>query len=84
MAQVCEMSSKGWPHNLDPALNPYFVRKDEITLQSACLMWRIRVIIRPKLHPQVLEELHQGHMGVMKMKALIRSYIWWPWNRQGN
>ena len=67
-----------------PALNPYFVRKDEITLQSACLMWRIRVIIPPKLHPQVLEELHQGHMGVMKMKALIRSYIWWPWNRQGN
>ena len=37
-------------------------------------MWRIRVIIRPKLYPQVLEELHQGHMGVMKMNAL--SYIW--------
>ena len=78
------MSSKGWPHNLDPALNPYFVRKDEMTLQSACLMWRIRVIIPPKLHPQVLEELHQGHMRVMKMKVLIRSYICWPWNRQGN
>ena len=27
LAQVYEMTSKGWPHNPDPALNPYFVRK---------------------------------------------------------
>ena len=41
-------------------------------------MWGIRVIVPPKLRPQVLEELRQGHMGVAKMKALARSYIWWP------
>jgi len=41
LAQVYEMSSKGWLHNLDPELNPYFARKDEITLQSGCLMWEI-------------------------------------------
>ena len=41
-------------------------------------MWVITVIVPPKLPPQVLEELHQGHMGVVKMKTLARSYIWWP------
>ena len=41
-------------------------------------MWGISVIIPPKLRPQVLEELHRGHMGVVKMKALARSYFWWP------
>ena len=41
-------------------------------------MWGIRVVVPPKLHPQVLEELHQGDMGVVKMKAIARSYIWWP------
>ena len=41
-------------------------------------MWGIRVIVPPKLRPQVLEELHQGHLGVVKLKALARSYIWWP------
>lgn len=35
-------------------------------------------MIPPKLRPQVLEELYQGHMRVVKMKALARSYIWWP------
>ena len=78
LAQVHEMTRKGWPNNHDPVLNPYFVHKDEITLQSGCLMWGIRVIIPPKLRPQVLKELHQGHMGVVKMKALARSYTWWP------
>ena len=41
-------------------------------------MWGIRVIIPPRLHPRVLKELHQGHMGVVKTKAIARSYIWWP------
>ena len=45
------MSSKGWLYNLDPELNPYFARKDEITLQSGCLMLQIRVIVPPKLCP---------------------------------
>ena len=41
LVHVYGMSSKRWLHNLDPALNPYFVRKDEIILQSGCLMWGI-------------------------------------------
>ena len=72
------MTSKGWPYDHDPELNPFFMRRDEITLQSGCLMWGIRVITPPKLRPQILKELHQGHMGVVKMKAIASSYIWWP------
>lgn len=25
-----------------------------------------------------MEELHQGHRGIEQMKALARSYVWWP------
>ncbi|PFX12271.1 Uncharacterized protein K02A2.6 [Stylophora pistillata] len=77
LAQVHEMTRKGWPNNHDPVFNPYFVPKDEIMLQSGCLMWGIRVIVPPKLRPQVLKGIYQGHMGVVKMKALARSYTWW-------
>ena len=31
-----------------------------------------------KYQIQVLNELHSGHLGVVKMKALARSYVWWP------
>jgi hypothetical protein len=26
----------------------------------------------------VLDELHEGHLGIVKMKALAGSYMWWP------
>ena len=38
-------------------------------------MWGIRVKILPKLPLQVLKELHQGHMGVVKMKAIAQLYL---------
>lgn len=41
-------------------------------------MWGTRVIVPTKLRTQVLQELHTGHLGVVKMKALARGYVWWP------
>ncbi|KAF7643784.1 hypothetical protein LDENG_00233410 [Lucifuga dentata] len=41
-------------------------------------MWGLRVVIPSKLRAKVLEELHTGHLGVVKMKALARSFVWWP------
>ena len=32
----------------------------------------------PQGRAAVLEELHEMHPGCTKMKALARSYIWWP------
>ena len=36
------------------------------------------MIVPPQGHTAALEELHETHPGVSKMKALARSYIWWP------
>ena len=41
-------------------------------------MWGSRVIIPPKHQAQLLAELHEGHLGIVKMKALARSCTWWP------
>jgi hypothetical protein len=41
-------------------------------------MWGITVVIPPKYRESVLEELHQEHIGVVKMKSIARSYVWWP------
>ena len=41
-------------------------------------MWGIRVVVPQKLRQQVLDELHLGHPGVVRMKSLARSHVWWP------
>jgi len=36
------------------------------------------VIIPDKLQGEIIQELHQNHPGMSHMKAMARSYIWWP------
>ena len=36
------------------------------------------MIIPPTLQAQMLNELHVSHPGIVKMKALARSIVWWP------
>ncbi|XP_040355417.1 uncharacterized protein K02A2.6-like [Ixodes scapularis] len=53
-------------------------RRRELTVHERCLMHGMRVVVPPKLQQLVLEELHQGHPGIVRSKALARSYVWWP------
>ncbi|GFY08150.1 hypothetical protein TNCV_1355631 [Trichonephila clavipes] len=40
-------------------------------------MYGHRVRIPEKYQNQVLEKLHVGHPGIVKMKAIARSYCYW-------
>ena len=57
---------------------PFDQRRDELSVESNCLLWGTRVVIPEKLRPGVLELLHATHPGIVNMKALARMYFWWP------
>ncbi|KAM7284083.1 uncharacterized protein ISCGN_001186 [Ixodes scapularis] len=79
LSLVVDFTKKGWPSHLDDkVLKPYFDRRRELTVHERCLMHGMRVVVPPKLQQLVLEELHQGHPGIVRSKALARSYVWWP------
>ncbi|GFY35275.1 uncharacterized protein K02A2.6 [Trichonephila clavipes] len=56
---------------------PWKGRESEFSLQNGCIMYGHRVCIPEKYQNQVLEELHVGHPGIVKMKAIARSYCHW-------
>lgn len=68
----------GWPKTVCEDLKPYFRIKDELTVDSDCVIWNNRLIIPSELRKSVLKDLHKSHIGVVKMKSLARSYVWWP------
>ncbi len=56
----------------------YFNRQHELSLQDGCILWENRVVVPSHGRKRILEELHEAHPGVTKMKSLARSYFWWP------
>ena len=79
LATVYQYVMEGWPYKIpEGALKPYYQRKDQLATDQGCLLWGLRVIIPPTLQAQMLNELHVSHPGIVKMKALARSIVWWP------
>ena len=79
LSKVLDFTLNGWTDKpQDERLKPYYTRRNEISVENGCLMWGIRVIIPIKLRNKVLDELHEGHLGTVKMKELSRSFFWWP------
>ena len=37
-----------------------------------------RVIVPKKGQERVLQQLHEGHPGITRMKAIAQSVVWWP------
>ena len=66
-----------WPSQVSPELQPFFIRRDGYHMDE-CLLWGMRVIVPVKHRKQVLEELHIGHPGIVRMKSLARIHVWWP------
>ena len=46
-------------------------------MESVCILWGNRVVTPPAGQQKVIEELHEGHPGISRMKSLIRSFVWW-------
>lgn len=80
IAKVIDMvlSHEKMDSELDPSFAAYKRRIDELVVEEGILMWGFRVVIPKKLRETILEELHEAHPGITRMKALARSYFWWP------
>ena len=78
LSKVIQFVEQGWPSTCDKSLLTYSAKRSELLVFQGCLMWGSRVVIPPQGRSIVLQELHEGHPGMTKMKALARMYVWWP------
>ena len=78
LSQLNRFIREGWPANTAEEYRPFKERQQELTTQGQVVLWGSRVIIPLKLRQVILEELHWNHPGVVRMKSLARSYLWWP------
>ncbi|GFX80082.1 uncharacterized protein K02A2.6 [Trichonephila clavipes] len=73
----------GKDRELDPLLKALREGKDlqgretQYTIEYGCTMYGQRVCIPRKFRNNVLKKLHAGHLGIVKMKAIARSLVYW-------
>ena len=78
LSKVQKMVLQGWENGEGENMTPFNRRRDELSVQDGCVLWGSRVVMPKKGRAQVLEQLHQGHPGMARMKSLARGIVWWP------
>ena len=57
LAHVYNFTLHGWPQALDdPVLQPYFSRKQELSVDRGCVLWGLRVVILEKHRVRLLDD----------------------------
>ena len=67
-------------------VQPYYTFRAELSMKlcrvaepdSKVVLRGDRIIIPSTLRKEVMQQVHEGHMGAQKMKDVIRAYAYWP------
>jgi hypothetical protein len=79
LSRVRRLVSSGWTlTEPEPSLTPYHNRHCELSIIDGCVLWGSRVIVPPAGRKIILDQLHECHPGINRMKSLARCYVWWP------
>ena len=63
---------------VDANLEPYHIRRDELSVDQNCVLWGLRVVIPERHQSASLQQLHEDHFGIVGTKAIARNYFWFP------
>ncbi|XP_062620753.1 uncharacterized protein K02A2.6-like [Saccostrea cucullata] len=79
LSKVLHFILNGWPDKCpEEECKPYFERRTELSSNDGCILWGNRVVVPSPGRKCMIDELHEGHPGITRMKSLARSYVWWP------
>ena len=66
----------GWSVNSFPA--PYGNFTDELSVIDEVLFKGSRVVVPEVLRPDMLQVIHEGHLGIEKCKRRAKAVLYWP------
>ncbi|KAG7303117.1 hypothetical protein JYU34_013146 [Plutella xylostella] len=62
----------------DEEVKLYRIFQNELCFYEGILLRGTRIVIPAKLRERVLQAAHEGHPGIVAMKARLRTKVWWP------
>ena len=71
----------GWSDNVKDvrkALRPYHGQCDSFTVEDGVILQGEAIIVPPGERRKILEQIHQGHLGISKCQYRVRQCAYWP------
>ncbi|CAH1962493.1 unnamed protein product [Acanthoscelides obtectus] len=56
----------------------YKIFQNELCFHEGILLRGMRILVPSALRKRVLDAAHEGHPGIVSMKARLRTKVWWP------
>ncbi|XP_046812674.1 uncharacterized protein K02A2.6-like [Lucilia cuprina] len=81
LQKVLKYIKNGWPLKkkaLDSDLRPFYSIKDEIFEVEGILFKNKRILIPKSLRSKMLQNIHEGHIGIQGCQQIARGSIYWP------
>ena len=71
----------GWPQYASQVkleVRDYFNSRSELSLSSRLLLYIDRIVVPEMLRPELLQSIHEGHLGLNKCRPRAHASVWWP------
>ncbi|XP_055522812.1 uncharacterized protein K02A2.6-like [Wyeomyia smithii] len=82
LSKLYRFVSDGWPKKRmdvkDWEMQRYFDRQEALSIVQGCVMFGDRLIIPAQYRKRCIIQLHEGHPGAQRMKAIARSFVFLP------
>ena len=81
MIKLKSLIQEGWtssPSSLPRELQPYYSARNSLSVANRVVLHGSRICIPPSLRGKTLANLHDGHQGIGKCRALACNSVWWP------
>ncbi|KAK3738629.1 hypothetical protein RRG08_006727 [Elysia crispata] len=80
LKEVRNYCSLGWPAFMpqNPLLQLYWDNQRHLAMIDDLLLYNDRIVIRREMRLEMLDKLHESHLGITKCRALAQTSIWWP------
>ena len=79
--ELHSMIMRGWPdtkQEVPHAIREYWTIRDELSVSDGVIYKGMRIVVPPSMRRQLLETIHESHLGIVKSKQRAREALYWP------
>ena len=81
LQEVTKFVLNGWPKyqtQVPENVQSFFCYRGELSYVDGKLIYRDQIVIPASMREEILQRIHDGHLGVTKCLERANSSVWWP------